>query len=130
MRDIYAEYVAWETKIGDDMLSLARKEGRAPMLPTLGAKPAPRVGGKTATPETITIMRTLAEREAYTHELAEVANITSESASSRLEALRRTGVVKVAGTALNRTKMARKTHLWALGPKGEAWLERYGVTHG
>jgi hypothetical protein len=117
----------YEEAYSAKMRDLAVKEGHIPVPPTLGAKPATRVGGKTATPETITIMRTLAQRKAYTQELAEVANITSESASSRLESLRRTGVARVVGTALNRTPMARKTHLWALGPKGREWLERYGV---
>jgi hypothetical protein len=122
-----AEYIAWETKLGADMLALARKEGHTGTC----FKPAQDYEAKhqrtrRAGEATVTMVAALTERNASTVELAKLAGISADSASWRLRGLWRGKYVYMVGTAPS-TGQGHQT-VWALGPRGKEWLERYGVT--
>jgi hypothetical protein len=118
---------AYEEAYAAAMLALAKKEGHTGTC----FRPAQDYEAKhqrtrKAGEETVMMVSALTERNASTLELAKLAGISPDSASWRLRGLWRGKYVDMVGTAPS-TGQGVQT-VWALGPRGKEWLERYGVT--
>jgi len=116
--------LAYEEAYAAAMQALAEKEGRTgtcfkPRQDYEQKHQRTRKAGK----DTLAMMRILAERNASTVELAEAVGIHPNPASWRLRGLWRGKYVEMVGSVPS-TGSGIAT-VWALGPRGNEWLERY-----
>jgi hypothetical protein len=118
---------AYEDAYAAAMFALTRREGHTATCfkPTQDYE-AKHQRTRKAGEATVTMVAALTEQNASTVELARLAGIGADSASWRLRGLWRGKYVDMVGTAPS-TGQGHQT-VWALGPRGREWLERYGVT--
>ena len=122
-----SKHAAYEEAYAAAMRALAKKEKRTgTVFPTRQDYEQKHQRTRKAGAESVAMVRILAERNASTLELAEAVGIDPNPASWRLRGLWRGKYVDMVGTAPS-TGQGVQT-VWALGPRGKEWLERYGVT--